>query len=93
MASQISKQRLAALEKVYAAEIDCALGDRFSAIIQSKAKIYKELEAQGWVQFVEEKIGGFRDGLGPMIIAGWVLTELGRMTYCMSCVEVAADGD
>ncbi len=71
-----TKAELAALEKVFAREIEGHLP------LQSKAKIFARLAEQG---LVEPMVREHRDRLGVMRIEGWQLSELGRMTYCMSC--------
>jgi len=73
-----TKKDLRLLEKVFATEVNGCLP------FQSKSKQYERLEQEGYVEHVEE-VRHFRDGLPPMIIEGWVLTHLGRMTYCQSC--------
>jgi hypothetical protein len=79
----IRGRHLAALEKIFAAEIY----DRLP--LQSKAKIYRELADAGYV-VEDERIFGH----GPFAVhcRGWFLTQLGRLTYCVSCSEVAENG-
>lgn len=77
----MTKKDILCLEKIFSAEIYGHLP------FQSKSKQYEILEQEGFVEHVEE-IRHFRDGLPPMTIEGWVLTELGRMTYCESCKEI-----
>jgi hypothetical protein len=71
-----TKAELAALEKIFAAEIV----DRLP--FQSKAKIYARLVEQG---LVEPMVREFGSVLGKIRCEGWALSQLGRMTYCMSC--------
>lgn len=72
-----TKAELAALERVFAAEIEGRLP------FQSKAKIFDKLHAEGFIMPMERNLG--RDGFGAITIAGWQLTHLGRLIYCTSC--------
>lgn len=78
----MKKRWLDALERVFAAEIE-------GHTLRSKAQIFKELEAGQYVVWVEELLH-FKDGLPPMRVAGWGLTDRGRITYCESCPETPA---
>ncbi len=80
--SDLTKRHLAALEKLFAAEIENRTP------VYSRAKIYIELQTLGCVEFVERRLRGFRDGLGDMIVRGWALTPRGHLLYCESCSEV-----
>lgn len=64
---------LRALEKLFAAEIDNRLP------FQSKARIYTELEEQGYVQRLDRIFGS---GALAVKISGWALTWRGHITYC-----------
>ncbi len=70
-----TKAELAALEKVFAAEIDGRLP------FQSKAKIFQRLAEDGYLAPMERKFGG----QFPMTVRGYELTHAGRITYCASC--------
>ena len=67
---------LRALERVFDAEIH----DRLP--FQSKAKVYKDLTRDGYVETMDRRFGH-----GPLsvIVTGYTLTHLGCMTYCASC--------
>lgn len=68
------------LERVFEAEISSAInGGPYVAQIKSKRML--DLEKEGYVQRHTEVLGG----RFPLKISGWILTELGRVTYCMSC--------
>ena len=68
---------LAALEKVFAAEIEGRLP------FQSKAKIFRDLENDGLVAPMERRFGG----RFPVVVTGWQLTHAGRFMYCSSCTD------
>ena len=89
----IRKRHLAALEKLYAAEIDAALARKpYLRLVQSKAKVFTELLENGYAQFEEQRTYLRNGGGVTMTISGWVLTELGRLTYCVSCGDEPTDG-
>ena len=76
----MSKRVFTALEKVFSAEIA-------GHIFQSKARIYVELELEGYVQFDSEVFGaGTRF---PATCYGWCLTHKGRMAYGEACKSVS----
>lgn len=72
----MTKVELAALERVFSAEIDGRLP------YQSKARIFDRLCADGLVYPMERRFGS-----GPLSVAvtGWQLTHAGRIAYCSSC--------
>lgn len=72
-----TKAELAALEKVFGAEIS----DRLP--FQSKAKIFQKLSDDGLVEPMERRFAG--DRFGAIVVNGWQLTHAGRLTYCLSC--------
>lgn len=67
--------KLKALEKVFAAEVE----DRLP--FQSTAAIFKKLCDEGLVAPFERKFGG----RVQVTVAGWQLTNAGRLMYCSSC--------
>lgn len=71
-----TKAELNALEKVFAAEIEGRLP------FQSKAKIYRDLCDDGFLEQMECKFG---DGRFAVTVSGYQLTHAGRITYCASC--------
>jgi hypothetical protein len=74
----MTKAEMGALEKVFAAEIDGRLP------FQSKAKIFRRLCDDGYLQTMESKFGGDRFAI---TVTGYQLTHLGRLTYCASCAD------
>jgi hypothetical protein len=77
----VTKAELSALERVFAAEIDNRLP------FQSKAKIFSRLCDGGYLKPMERIFGHERFGV---LVKGYQLTHLGRLTYCSSC-EAAPD--
>ncbi len=73
-----TKKILAALEKVFAAEIEGRLP------FQSRAAIYKTLCEDGLLQPMQCVYGGSADRFAVKI-TGYELTHAGRITYCLSC--------
>lgn len=67
----ITRRELAALEKVFAAEIDGLLP------FQAQAKVYSDLCSMGLLQ---PMLGTFRS----VTISGYQLTHAGRYAYCSS---------
>ncbi len=74
----MNKRELDLLEEIYGFEIEAALGTRISDVHPARSKIAKRLEADGHIRLVT------RDVAPQCRLTGWVLTELGRMTYCFS---------
>lgn len=67
------------LEKAFAAEIEAALNKNALYMMQTKATERADaLVADGMLRHVSETLGG------RYTVAGYALTELGRLTYCMS---------
>jgi hypothetical protein len=84
----MTRKELAALEKVFAAEID----DRLP--FQSRAKVFQALCDSGHLE-----VGHRTYGVGerfPVTVSGYVLTHTGRIAYCQSCddamLEMRGDG-
>lgn len=73
----MNKRHHNALERVFAAEIEGRLP------LQSKARVYEELERLGYVKLDTETM--WRDRFGGVSVSGWYLTQLGRLAYCMEC--------
>ena len=85
----MTKRDLAVLGKLFAREIEGALGN-FPGLYQVRNKAPKhlaELQRGGYVDFAQEKVTG---GRFPMMVKGWALTERGRMAYCASCKDESA---
>ena len=72
-----TKAELAALEKVFAAEINGRLP------FQSKAKIFRQLSEDGLLEPMERKF--CIDRFGAVVVNGYQLTHAGRIVYCTSC--------
>jgi hypothetical protein len=75
----MKKAELKALEKIFEREISNTLP------LQSKAKIYLDLEKVGMVEKMTRHFPA--DRFGPIEISGWGLTLHGHMAYCQSCGE------
>ncbi len=75
----MTKAKLNLLEKLFGAEIE----DRVP--LASKNKLFTALEAEGMVEQAERTLG--KDRFGQIKVSGWVLTELGRYTYCQWAAE------
>lgn len=74
----MTKAEMGALEKVFAAEIDNRLP------FQSKAKIYRRLCDDGYLEPMNRNFGHDKFGI---TVTGYQLTHLGRLTYCASCAD------
>ncbi len=86
----MKKSELAALEKVFAAEIEAAIQDKpLLRLFQSKAKVFKELADAGYLNIETVVIGS-----GPFAarVTGYTLSIAGNMAYCASCDLVADEG-
>jgi len=68
----MNKRVLNMLERVFQAEIAGELP------YQTRAKLAKELEEFGYLQFARENLGG-------VIVTGYYLTHSGRLAYCQNC--------
>ena len=68
------------LEKAFDAEVHAALSGGMH-LIQSRTKLAEKMVADGMLAEKSIAIGG----RFPVEVKGLELTELGRMTYCMSC--------
>jgi hypothetical protein len=82
MPDRTTKAELAALERVFAAEINGLLP------FQSKARIYRNLCDKGLLADMRRVTGR-----GPFAVtfSGYELTHAGRFLYCSSCDD--GDGD
>jgi hypothetical protein len=79
-ARAVTKRKLAALEKLFAAEIDGRLP------FQSKARVFEELVSEQMAEESERIIGAGERF--PVKVRGYELTHLGRLFYCGSCVGI-----
>ena len=75
----MTKAKMAALEKLFIAEVE----DRLP--FQSKAKIFEQLETEGMVDNYARTFGS-----GPLAVVcrGWRLTHRGHLEYCLACAEM-----
>lgn len=73
----MTKAKLALLEKAFAAEIRSAI-EGGPYVMQTKSKLALELCDEGYLVEAEE-------ALERVLVKGYALTQLGRMTYCQSC--------
>lgn len=76
---RMNKQQLTILERAFCAEIDAALMGG-PGVIQTRSKVAKELEDDGYLSTATVSLGGRI----PMTITGYVLTHAGRLAYCSS---------
>ena len=67
-----------ALGKIFACDLHPS-----QKLFQSKAKIYNELEADGYVEFHEDVTG--KPGVITFTVKYWALTLLGHYAYCANC--------
>lgn len=74
---RLRKNEYAALEKVFAAEIENRLP------FQSRAKIFKQLADDDLLEFVTGSLG--RDRFGSLEVSGYTLTHAGRWVFCAHC--------
>lgn len=74
----MNKRELDLLEEIYGYEIEAALGTRITDVHPSRSNVAKRLEESGYIQLVTRQVAP------NCRLTGWVLTELGRMTYCFS---------
>lgn len=80
----MNKRKLALLEKAFDAEVTSALNKTGLFVMQTKSRLAAELEAEGLLRKQTIKM----DGWPAVEITGYVLTELGRMTYCMEYADL-----
>lgn len=75
----MNKRMLSVLEKMFAREVQASL-DKWNLppVFQSGAKIMKDMDAAGLIEYHESTLGGPL----PMTIKGYLLTHKGRMAYC-----------
>jgi len=80
----MNKRKLALLERAFDAEVTSALEKTGMYVMQTKSRLALELVAEGLLQEVTISAGG----LPPISVTGYALTELGRMSYCMSYADL-----
>lgn len=81
----MKKSELSALEALFSLQIDQAIRkDGMPSLpLQSRAKVFRDLEQQGLVRKVSVVLGG----RFPAVVEGWDLTVAGHLAYCMSCED------
>lgn len=84
----MKKAHYTALGNVFAHEVENALNHR-DLPFQSKAKVYRELEADGMLWRRAVSLG--TDRFGAVTVEGWELTDVGRLSYCMECKDEPED--
>ena len=77
----MNKRELALLEKAFESEIEHAITKRGFAFMQTTSKLAKKLVDDGMLVEVTEVLGG----QFPVTLHGYLLTHLGRYTYCATC--------
>ena len=76
----MNKAGMKVLEKAFIAEIEGRLP------FQARSELAHKLAKDGYLQPMETWLRSYTPGsLGPILIKGWQLTHLGRLTYCASC--------
>lgn len=81
----MNKPTMALLEKAFAAEIDFALKQSILPLIHTKSKLAKKLAEEGLLLWVNEVV----PGEFPVRVSGYMLTDLGRMEYCLALPPVS----
>lgn len=76
----MNKKEMQLLEKAFDAEVHAALSGGVH-LIQSRTKLAAKMVDDGMLAETSISLGG----RFPVEVKGLELTELGRMTYCMSC--------
>lgn len=76
----MDKKDMALLEKAYAAEVNAVLGKSTLCMMQTAAsKRADALVAEGLLSKVSKTFSG------RYTVEGYVLTNAGRLAYCMTC--------
>jgi hypothetical protein len=73
----MKKSELKILEKVWEAEINSAFCAHGIHLLQTKSKVAQKLAKEGFLNFSSVTFKG-------VVISGYELTHLGRLTYCAS---------
>lgn len=82
----MTKREIEILERVFSAEVESAFNGQ-PHIVQTRSKLAAKLADEGYLHWREIRLGG----RFPITIAGYELTELGRLTYCYCASERCAD--
>lgn len=80
------KAELRILEQAFEREIDAALTRGKLHLLQTRSKLAEKLADEGYLSRAKVTIMGYP----PVIVSGFELTHLGRMTYCATCEDVAS---
>lgn len=75
----MNKRYLAMLERAFVAEIEAATVGGLG-LIQTRSKLAAELAKAGYLVACERTLGG----RFPVVVKGYELTDLGRLTYCQA---------
>jgi hypothetical protein len=77
MGAEMNKQELSILERAFILEIESAL-NKGPYLLQTKSKVAAALAQEGYLEATQEVFKG-------VVLKGYRLTHLGRMTYCETC--------
>lgn len=72
----MNKKSFMALERLFIAEIN-------SELVQSRAKIFTQLEESDYCSKEEITLAG----RFPVKVSGWAITMFGHAAYCMECSD------
>jgi len=87
----MTKADLGILERVYAAEVESAVSrNPMARLVQIKGKRAAALAEAGYLR--RETMDLRPDRLGTVTVEGYVLTEVGRLAYCMGAESLARVG-
>jgi hypothetical protein len=76
----MDKKRLALLGKAYETEVNAALAGHGLHMMQTKAALAETMVEEGYLAKCKATVSG-------ATVAGYELTHVGRMTYCMECED------
>lgn len=81
---KLTKSQLSVLKELFQADIDHAVGERASHIVQTtKSTVTASLAAKNLIAEAQAML----PGRFPALIKGWELTEKGRITFCEQCED------
>ena len=83
----MTKAELSILEKMFALEVEAALGANITGIYQSRSKLLPKMETDGLVKRAEYTIPADRSCPFPIKVRGWELTIAGHAAYCLTCSD------
>lgn len=78
---KLNKTQLAFLGKLMHAEVIASLNPSRLHVVQGHGKVVEGLKDKDMIRETTVTLRG----RFPVKITGWEMTELGRMTFCMSC--------